>query len=118
MHLGETDMRAVRFVMARARSGAAASPRDVAAHLGITTAATTTLLDRLVRAGHVERLPHAHDRRSKVVVPTDHAWREAGRELAAVHDRMYDVAAGVPAAARPAVLSFLGELAEVMRVES
>jgi DNA-binding MarR family transcriptional regulator len=114
MHLGETDMRAVRFVMSRARSDDPATPREVAGHLGITTAATTTLLDRLVRAGHVERRSHPSDRRSKVVVPTPHAWEEAQRELAPGHDRMRAVAAAVPEADRAAVLAFLAALTAAM----
>lgn len=114
MRLGETDMRAVRFLMARARAGAHATPRDVAVHLGITTAATSTLLDRLVSAGHVERRPHPTDRRSKVVVPTPHAWEEAQHVLAPAHDRMRAVAAAVPDAHRPAVLAFLEGLTAAM----
>lgn len=115
MRLGETDMRAMRFLMARVRADAPATPRDVAAHLGITTAATTTLLDRLADAGHVERRPHPSDRRSKVVVPTPHAWDEARHVLAPAHDRMRAVAATVPEADRPAVLAFLAGLTEVMQ---
>jgi DNA-binding MarR family transcriptional regulator len=115
MSLGETDLRAMRFVMAQVRADVPVTPRDVATHLGITTAATTTLLDRLVAAGHVERRPHPADRRSKTVVPTAHAWEEAQRELAPAHDRMLAVAASVPAAHRPAVLAFLRDLTVAMR---
>lgn len=114
MRLGETDMRAVRFLMAQVRAGVPATPRDVAHHLGITTAATTALLDRLSAAGHVERRAHPTDRRSKVVVPTTHAWDEAQHVLAPAHDRMRAVAAAVPEADRPAVLAFLAGLTEAM----
>jgi DNA-binding MarR family transcriptional regulator len=114
MRMGENDLRAVRFVLAAERHGAPATPRDLADHLAITTAATTALLDRLVAAGHVQRAPHGADRRSKVVLATDHARAESARELVGVHERMRAAAAAVPESARPAVVAFLTELAAVM----
>lgn len=118
MTLGPSDLRALRFVMAGERTGRPTSPRDLAAHLDISTAATTTLLDRLVEAGHVERVAHPTDGRSKVVVATPHAYERAQHELAAAHDRMRAAAATVPEAARPAVLAFLAELTDIMRSEA
>jgi len=115
MSLGETDLRAVRLVLAASRDGRAITPRELATELGISTAATTVLLDRLVAAGHVERAAHPTDRRSKVVVATSHAYTESRRELAPGHDAMRAAAAAVPPSARPAVLTFLEDLVEVMR---
>jgi DNA-binding MarR family transcriptional regulator len=117
MEMGETDLRAVRFVMAAHRDRPA-TPHEVADHLGISTAATTVLLDRLVDAGHVQRSPHPTDRRSKVITPTPHAYEETYAALAAAHDRMRTAAAAVPATARPAVLDFLRALTEAMRGEA
>jgi DNA-binding MarR family transcriptional regulator len=118
MGVGETDMRALRFVMAAAQRGAGATPHELADHLGISTAATTVLLDRLVRAGHVERVPHPSDGRAKLVVPTPHAFEETRSELRGAHDRMREIAAAVPRDARPALLSFLHALTELMREET
>ncbi len=118
MAMGERDLRAVRFVMAATREGRAATPNELAAHLGISTAATTVLLDRLMVAGHVERRPHPTDGRRKIVVPTPRAYAETRTELVGGHDRMRAAAAAVPMTARPAVLTFLGTLAEVMRDEA
>jgi DNA-binding MarR family transcriptional regulator len=112
--LGETDLRAVRFVMAESRARRATSPHDLAEHLGITTAATTTLLDRLSTAGHVQRAPHPTDGRSKVVVATEHAYEELGHHLAGTHDRMQAAAARVPAEIRPVVVAFLDDLRAAM----
>ena len=47
------------------------SPSELARRLGITTASTTTLVDRLVGLGHVTRQPHPTDRRGVLVVPTE-----------------------------------------------
>lgn len=73
MTVGETDLRAIRFVMASTRADRLTTPHELAEHLGITTAATTTMLDRLTAAGHVERVPHPTDGRSKMV------WRPSTR---------------------------------------
>jgi DNA-binding MarR family transcriptional regulator len=115
MELGISDLRATRFVMTACSQGVPVTPRDVARHLGLTTAATTTVLDRLVEAGHVERRPHPTDGRSKVVVVTDHARREAHGLLVGLHEDMQAAAAAVPAEARPALLAFLGEVTLAMR---
>lgn len=115
MEMGISDLRATRFVMTACSQGVPVTPRDVARHLGLTTAATTTVLDRLVEAGHVERRPHPTDGRSKVVVVTDHARHEAHGLLAGLHQEMRAAATAVPDAARPAVLAFLDEVTEAMR---
>jgi len=117
MAIGETDLRAVRLVMAAARVDQPMTPHDLAEQLGITTASTTTMLDRLCAAGHLERAPHPTDARSKVVSATDHSYAEVRRHLSETHDRMRAVAAAVPAPARPAVMAFLGALTEVMLTE-
>ncbi|MCU1406364.1 MAG: MarR family transcriptional regulator [Glaciihabitans sp.] len=44
-------------------------PTEIAHRLGVTTAAATVVVDRLVAAGHVGRQPHPTDRRGVVVVP-------------------------------------------------
>lgn len=118
LRMGGNDLRAVRFVMATERSGPPATPRELAAHLGISSASTTALLDRLVGAGHVRRDLHPTDRRAKVVLATPHAYDEVRGELGPVHDRMRAAAAAVPLPARPAVLAFLDELAEIMRADA
>lgn len=44
------------------------SPRDIIAHLGLTSGAGTALLDRLESAGYVRRIPNPDDRRSVLIV--------------------------------------------------
>ncbi|SES02431.1 DNA-binding transcriptional regulator, MarR family [Propionibacterium cyclohexanicum] len=64
MALGRTDMHAIHFLLVQENLGLEVSPSSLAHHLGITTASTTKLLDRLVKAGHIERVPNPTDRRS------------------------------------------------------
>ena len=47
MQLGENDMKALRFLVLCKNQGIVATPGSVSDHLGISTAATTKLLDRL-----------------------------------------------------------------------
>ena len=101
--------------MGSTRAGRLTTPHELAEHLGITTAATTTLLDRLTAAGHVDRVSHPTDRRSKVIVATKHAYDEVSSHLADTHDRLRAAAAQVPAEVRPVVIAFLEELSEIMR---
>ena len=63
MRLGETDMRALRYLIAAQRQGILATPGMIASHLRISPAATTKLTDRLEAGGHIRRLPHPADRR-------------------------------------------------------
>jgi DNA-binding MarR family transcriptional regulator len=46
------------------------SPSDLAKTLGLTTAAVTTVVDRLAALGHATRTPNPADRRGVVVVPS------------------------------------------------
>lgn len=76
MGLGETDMRALHVLIVCENTGTLATPGTIAQALGISSASTTTLLDRLERAGHLRRTPHPTDRRA-IVVEIDPATREA-----------------------------------------
>lgn len=51
-------------------------PGELARHLGVTSAAASGIVDRLVARGHVERQPHAEDRRRTQVVVTDSGHEE------------------------------------------
>lgn len=51
-------------------------PAEVARRLEVSTAAATGIVDRLVSRGHVERRPHAADRRRTELVLTESGRRE------------------------------------------
>jgi len=75
--LGGTDVRALIALLDLERAGRPASPTLLARQLGLTTASTTALLDRLERAGHVRRTPRTDDRRRVDIAVTD-AAKELG----------------------------------------
>ncbi|MBN9196221.1 MAG: MarR family transcriptional regulator [Microbacterium sp.] len=107
MRLGETDMKALRFAIVMADQGRIVTARDIAAHLGISSASTTKLLDRLESGGHIRRTQHPSDRRALAVVVSpdtrDAAEATVGRE----HARRFRVAAGLTSAERETVIRFL-----------
>jgi len=68
--LSDVDRTALRLVIERSLQAEHATPTDLARHLGISTASTTALVDRLVRGGLIETHPHPIDRRKKTLSPT------------------------------------------------
>lgn len=113
MRLSEADMRAVRFIIVRSDQGELVSARDIAEHMGISSASTTKLLDRLESGGHIERRAHPEDRRALAIVVTDSTREAAETTLGREHARRFRVAAGLSPSERAVVLKFLGALSEV-----
>jgi DNA-binding MarR family transcriptional regulator len=114
MRMGETDLLAIRFLLKREGEGRAVSPKDLAAHLGISSASTTVLIDRLVRSGHVERRPHPTDRRALVIAPTIGSDDEVRATLGEMHRRMIEVAEGLEAQQAETVLYFLESMRDAV----
>jgi DNA-binding MarR family transcriptional regulator len=111
MKLGDTDMRALRFIIAMKNHGRVVTPGAIAEHLGITTASTTKLIDRLAVGNHVRRFPHPSDRRSLAIEVTEETRRAARESVGRSHARRFDAAARLSAAEREIVTRFLHDLA-------
>lgn len=73
--LHDTQLRAVDQLLRNEHI----SPGDLSRRLGLSTGATTALIDNLEQLGHARRLPHPDDRRRVVLEATDHAREEGGR---------------------------------------
>lgn len=112
MDMGEKDILALRHLISADRAGTALRQKDVAAMLGITNASTSALVDRLVRDGYAERIPHPDDRRSVAVVPTEHGTEEVRTTLRDMHGRMMAVVNEMSAAERDVVANFLRRMIE------
>ena len=110
MQLGETDMKALRFVIVRTEQGHHVTAREIADHLGISSASTTKLLDRLEAGGHIRRTPHPTDRRAIAVVVSAETRRAAERTVGRVHARRFQVAAALTPDERETVIRFLDAL--------
>lgn len=73
----KTDLHALNAVLDSERSGDPATASDLARRLGLSAPATTALVDRLQKQGHVERRRDATDRRRVELHTTDLA-RQTG----------------------------------------
>jgi DNA-binding MarR family transcriptional regulator len=116
MGMGETDILALRFLLRAQASGKAVVPKDLSQFLGITSASTTSLIDRLVASGHVRREAHPSDRRSIVVIPTVESDTEVRETLGAMHRRMMTVAEGLTADQAHVVVDFLQQMTDALSV--
>ncbi|MBR8641785.1 MarR family transcriptional regulator [Streptomyces tuirus] len=74
-----TDVRALIALMDASRAGAETTAGQLGAALGLNSAGTTALVDRLERAGHVRRVRGERDRR-KVTIEVDERAIALGRE--------------------------------------
>lgn len=110
MKLNQTDMRALHFLIACENSGAVATPGAISAHLGISTASTTKLLDRLERGGHITRSPHPSDRRALAIEITAITRRSAIETVGRQHARRFTAAARLTPAEREVVTRFLADM--------
>jgi DNA-binding MarR family transcriptional regulator len=102
--LGVTDTQAVSYLTVHGDRG----QNELAADLGLSSSASTALVDRLEREGIAERYPHPNDRRRTLVRLTSrgHAVVEVGRQwlLAGFQD--------IPAGDHQAVAKTLRSVAE------
>jgi DNA-binding MarR family transcriptional regulator len=107
MGMGENDMLALRHLVQAERSGETLGPKDLARRLGITSASTTALVDRLVASGHVLREPHPTDRRALVLRPTEDSHSQVRGTLGSMHERMREVVESMDEQDAVAVIGFL-----------
>lgn len=117
MSMNETDMQALQFVVISTSKGDDATPRALSKFLGISSASTTKLLDRLSASGFLERHPHPTDRRGLVITATPHAHDELHARMTGMHRRLRELAETVPAESRRAVVDFLVAVSDHLETE-
>jgi len=80
--LNTTDMECLRLLFSKG----IATPSELARHTGLTSGATTAMLDRLEKAGLIERRPNPNDRRGTLIAPEKSgaekmaSWFESARK--------------------------------------
>ena len=110
MKLNETDMKALRYVIASMNADVPVTAGALSDHLHVSTASVTKLLDRLEKAGHVVRKPHPTDRRAVTVEITPETHREVRKTMGMQHARRFEVAKKLTSAERETVTRFLDDL--------
>jgi len=107
MGLGENDLLALRYLLIAKQDGRTIGPKELTAYLGISSASTTVLIDRLERSGQVRREHSPFDRRALILVPTASTDEEIHAALGDVPARMVEVANRLDPAEAKVVIDFL-----------
>ncbi|PZU39460.1 MAG: hypothetical protein DI573_07015 [Microbacterium sp.] len=113
--VGRNDFAVVRFLVEADRRGVSLTPGEIALALGVSTAATTALVDRLETVGLVRRERNPTDRRS-VIVRAALAEGSQERRIAMTRDAAERRAiAALPVRDRRVVLRALEQITDAVR---
>ncbi|MGI9003796.1 MAG: MarR family winged helix-turn-helix transcriptional regulator [Pseudonocardia sp.] len=110
-----TDLYALLAVMQADRTGAPLTPGRLGEHLGLSSGATTAVIDRLERAEHVHRGQDDRDRRRVTLHFGDAAAALGSAFFGPLGAKMDMMIAGFSAAELDAVRRFLCETNAMMR---
>lgn len=112
LSLTETELSALRLLLRR--PDRSARPHELITHLGLTSASITTMLDKLERAGRIERRPVAEDRRGITIHATDQAEAEVDRVIGQAEQKMQEVTNQLPPEFGEHVARLLESMAHAM----
>lgn len=85
-----TDMKCLDLMILKG----SVSPTELAEHTGLSSGSTTAMIDRLEKAGLVERHPHPRDRRGTTLVLTKEALRKLPRLFESLGKSMTTLVSG------------------------
>ncbi len=112
MSMGENELLVLRYLLRdktrRVRPG------ELTRYLGLSTASTTAILDRLERSGHIVRSANPDDRRSIFIESTPRADAEVRRTLGNMHDRMLAAVIDMSPEESAAVVAFLHRMSDAV----
>lgn len=108
--LTHTELAALEHVFAEP-----VGPSELAQRIGVTSAAATGVVDRLEARGHVERRPHATDRRRTAVVCTPSGREEIVGHLMPMFRELAELDASMSEHEREVVLRFLRAADQAVR---
>lgn len=112
MRLNQSDMRALHYLIVAAHTSAVTTPGAIAQHLGISTASTTKLLDRLEKGGHITRSPHPTDRRALAIAITSETHQAAMETVGRQQAKRFHAAARLSRDERGVVTRFLRDMTD------
>jgi DNA-binding MarR family transcriptional regulator len=105
--LAVSHAHALMVLLEQARLGRTPGQRELGAALGIDKSNVARLCRRMEKAGHLRQAHSSEDGRARVLSLTPQGTRVAAAVERSSRARFADLAAAVPAAHRPAVLSAL-----------
>lgn len=112
MRLNAQDMRALHYLIVAKRQDRITTPGMLAAHLRVSAASMTKLLNRLERDGHIVRRLHPTDRRAFSIEITPATEASATQTVGRQHARRLYAAARLTGDEREVVIRFLEDMAQ------
>ncbi|MDR6690573.1 DNA-binding MarR family transcriptional regulator [Microbacterium sp. 1154] len=112
MSMGENELLVLRYLLRD--STRRVRPGELSRYLGLSTASTTALLDRLERSGHVTRAANPDDRRSIFIQVTPRAHTEVRQTLGDMHERMLAAVIDMTPDESAAVVAFLKRMSDAV----
>ena len=113
MKINETDLMALRHLIACERQDRVARPKDLSEFLNISSAATAKLLARLSASGHIRREVNPADGRAQRLFATQSSHTEMRESLAGTHDEMMRVAHGLTGDQQTVIVHFLDAMSAI-----
>ncbi|MCY0903692.1 MarR family transcriptional regulator [Arthrobacter sp. H14-L1] len=110
LEVNNTDLEAMQHMMQQGPL----SPTELARLLMISTAAATSVVDRLVKVGHVARRKHPDDRRRLLVVPTKRSMEQARSRLRPIIDGTDALLDSYSPQQQGAIVDFLSKTTGIM----
>lgn len=117
MRLSLQDMRAIHYLIVARNRGAVITPGMLTAHLRISAASTTKLLNRLERGGHVTRHVHPTDRRAFAIEVAPETEAAAMRSIGRQQAKRFNAAARLSPDERESVIRFLHDMTEELSLD-
>ncbi|MDJ0335676.1 MarR family transcriptional regulator [Salinibacterium sp. G-O1] len=109
LSVNPTDLSAMTHLI----SGGPLGPTELSRRLQLSTAAVTTVVDRLESAGHVHRAQHPTDRRSVVIVPSPASVQQAMGVLIPMITGIDNVISEFPEDQRDVINAYLERVVDV-----
>ena len=113
-----TDLTGLTVVMDRGAAGESTTPGQLSTAMRLSAPATSAMLDRLEKLGHVVRHAHPSDRRSVVVDLTDHARAVGGAMFSRLAHHLEPVLGERSEAQLGEIARFLEDVVEATRPAS
>ncbi|KAB1946436.1 MarR family winged helix-turn-helix transcriptional regulator [Brevibacterium linens] len=118
MKLSEQDMRALHYLIATKRQNAVVTPKMLSAHMLMSAASVTKLINRLERERHVIRKLHPSDRRAYAIDVTAETARSARETVGRAQARRIHAAVRLTSRERDAVIRFLDGMADELSLSN
>jgi DNA-binding MarR family transcriptional regulator len=109
--LGLSEMAALEHLQHAGEDGL--TPTQLARRLSLTSGAVTALVDRMERAGQVERRPNPKDRRSSVIRTLPSGLTAASEHLIPVAEDLLEASKSLTEEERAAIGAYLEEITAV-----